>query len=153
MLPHDTQSASHTLLHISWYNQDMQSLRLSLFIVFANELLSVGQLHACTCFPLAPLLAAVLKTATFLLLGILTNSPALCASQTVQQRSVPSLKGPNRALTRVCAVMGLSCYVKGVFQCELGVSNPALPLVPIFLHHSTEPHVHVLCAKRTAACS
>ena len=62
-----TQSASHTLLHISWYNQDMQSLRLSLFIVFANELLSVGQLHACTCFPLAPLLAAVLKTATFLL--------------------------------------------------------------------------------------
>ena len=62
-----TQSASHTLLHISWYNQDMQSLRLNFFIVFANELLSVGQLHACTCFPLAPLLAAVLKTATFLL--------------------------------------------------------------------------------------
>ena len=74
-----TQSASHTLLHISWYNQRMQSLRLSLLIVFANELLSVGQLHVWTRFPLAPLLAS-LEDRHISPLGILSNSPVPCAA-------------------------------------------------------------------------
>ena len=38
-------------------------------------------------------------------LGILTNSKALCASQTVQQRSVPSSKGPNTCLCSDGAVL------------------------------------------------
>ena len=91
-----TQSASHTWLHISWYNQHMQSLRLGLLIVFANELLSVGQFHAWTRFPLATLLASLEDRHISPLIRNLDTFPsAVRFSQTVQQRSVPSSKGPN----------------------------------------------------------
>ena len=104
MLPHDTKCKSH-LAAYQLVQPRHAELAPEPFHCVCERAPVCGPASRLHVLPFGPAPRRSLEDRHISPLGILTNSPALCASQTVQQRSVPSLKGPNTCLCSDGAVL------------------------------------------------
>ena len=104
MLPHDTKCKSHLAAYqlVQPRHAELAPEPCHCVCERAPVCGPASRLHV---LPFGPAPRRSLEDRHISPLGILTNSPALCASQTVQQRSVPSLKGPNTCLSSDGAVL------------------------------------------------